>query len=206
MAYRDFTLATAKATFDLILHEDQSLFEQIDRVPPSEILSATLKENLSLAVAIGSEKARSEFIIAPVLSEIRRKLNYQIGLFSGTEFAVEPAQGLTGFCDFILSASKEQYFISAPVLMVVEAKKENIIGGLGQCAAAMVGAQIFNQRAGNAVSRIYGVVTSGTNWKFLYLEANAAFIDPIEYHISQVDQVLGILLQPFQLALTIGSA
>lgn len=205
MAYSDFTLAMAKESLSLVLHEDQNLFEAIASVQPSETLNLALKENLSLAVAIGSEKARSEFIIAPVLSEIRRQLNYQIGLFSGTEFNVDVDKGLSGFCDFILSASKEQFFINAPVLTVIEAKKENIIGGLGQCAAAMVGAQIFNQRSSNEISRIYGVVTSGTNWRFLYLEQNNIFIDSIEYYISQIDRILGILLQPFQSTLAMSS-
>jgi hypothetical protein len=38
---------------------------------------------------------------------------------------------------------------------------------MGQCIAEMVAAQIFNQQSGNNIETIYGVVTSGTNWRFL---------------------------------------
>ncbi|MBW4609633.1 MAG: hypothetical protein KME22_21110 [Hassallia sp. WJT32-NPBG1] len=198
MAYSDFTLVKARNAFGLTLDETRNLFRDVVGVKPSDLLQRVLAENLTLATAINSEKARSEFLIAPVLSEVRRQLDYRIGLFSGTEFNVDPAQALSGFCDFILSASSEQYFISAPVLTVIEAKNENIIAGLGQCAATMVAAQIFNQKAGSDIKVIYGAVTTGTNWKFLTLEQNILCIDAIEYYINAVDKILGILLQPFE--------
>ena len=198
MAYSDFTLAKARASFSLTLEEDRNLFAEVAAVQPSEYLTLALKENTPLAVAINSEKARSEFLIAPVLSEVRRQLKYQIGLFSGTDFEVDSSQGLNGFCDFILSRSKEQYFIAAPVITIIEAKNENISGGLGQCVATMVAAQRFNQTAGNEIDVIYGAVTTGTNWKFLTLIENIVTIDVVEYYINQIDQILGILIQPFQ--------
>jgi len=150
-----------------------------------------------IATAISTEKARSEFLIAPILAEVRRLLNNKISLFSGNEFNVDATQGLQGFCDYIISNSQEQLFISAPVMFIFEAKKEDIIGGLGQCVAAMIAAQLFNQNQGNEVGRIYGSVTSGTNWKFLFLEETTVYIDSTEYYIKEVDKILGILLQPF---------
>ncbi|MBW4439714.1 MAG: hypothetical protein KME10_00485 [Plectolyngbya sp. WJT66-NPBG17] len=197
MAYSDFTLAKAKATLALQLDETRNLFSGIDRVKPSERLDRDLQENIPLATAIATEKARSEFLIAPILMEVRRQTNHQISLFSGTDFNVEPSQGLAGFCDFILSRSPEQFFISAPVVIVIEAKNENIVAGLGQCLATMVAAHLFNQRSDNAIPVVLEAVTSGTAWRFLTLEQTRASIDSIEYHISQVDKILGILLQPF---------
>ncbi|MEH1929248.1 hypothetical protein [Nostoc sp.] len=202
MAYSDFSLAKVRNAFGLTLEETRNLFLTVGGVQPSDLLKRLLDENLTLATAINSEKARSEFLIAPILSEVRRQLDYKISLFSGTEFNVDPAQGLSGFCDFILSASGEQYFISAPVVTVVEAKNDNIIAGLGQCAATMIAAQIFNQRAGNEISVIYGAVTSGTAWKFLSLEQNTVCIDSVEYHINSVDKILGIILQTFKSSLS----
>ncbi|MBW4614129.1 MAG: hypothetical protein KME21_12810 [Desmonostoc vinosum HA7617-LM4] len=198
MAYSDFNLTKARDAFGLTLEEKRNLFMDVAGVEPSDLLKRLLDENLTLATAINSEKARSEFLIAPVLSEVRRQLDYRISLFSGTEFNVEPAQGLSGFCDFMLSASGEQYFISVPVVTIIEAKNENIIAGLGQCTATMVAAQIFNQRAGNDLEVIYGAVSSGTNWRFLKLEQNIVYIDSIEYYIKEINKILSILLQPLQ--------
>ncbi|NEQ35206.1 MAG: hypothetical protein F6K40_02330 [Okeania sp. SIO3I5] len=198
LSYSKFTLENAKTNFELTLEENQNLFEEIKPVQPSEILTTILREYIPLATAINTEKARSELLISQILADVRRQLNYQISLFSGTEFNVEAELGLQGYCDFLLSCSPEQYFITAPVITIVEAKNENIIRGLGQCVSSMVGAQLFNQRSGNQVKVIYGAVTTGTNWKFLTLEEKIVRIDAGEYYVKEVDKILGIILEPFQ--------
>ena len=198
LSYSKFTLENAQKIFELTLEENQDLFDEIKPVKPSEILTTILREYIPLATAINTEKARSELLISQILADVRRQLNYQISLFSGTEFNVEEELGLQGYCDFLLSFSPEQYFLTAPVITIVEAKNENIIRGLGQCVASMVGAQLFNQRSGNPVKVIYGAVTTGTNWKFLTLEEKIVRIDAGEYYIKEVDKILGIILEPFQ--------
>ncbi|NJK70134.1 MAG: hypothetical protein HC789_17205 [Microcoleus sp. CSU_2_2] len=194
MAYSDFKLKELVKQFDLTLNENQDLFGATPEVEPSENLKFWLIENSALAVDINTEKARSELIIAPILLEVRRQLNYQISLFSGSEFNVDPEQGLNGTCDFLVSLSPERLFISAPVIALVEAKKEDIKSGLGQCGAEMLAAQLFNEQEGNNISIIYGAVTSGTVWRFLKLERNVIYIDPIEYYLRDVGKILGILL------------
>jgi hypothetical protein len=79
---------------------------------------------------------------------------------------------------------------------VVEAKNENIIGGLGQCSATMVAAQVFNQRAGNDIKTIYGAVTSGTGWRFLTLSGTTVGIDAIEYYIKETDKIIEFSSNP----------
>lgn len=201
MAYSDFTLAKVREAFNLTLEETQNLFSKIAGVPPSDLLRLSLNENISLATAINTEKARSEFLIVPILAEVRRQLHFEISLFSGVEFNVDSSKGLTGFCDFLLSCAREQYYISAPVIAIVEAKNESIKDGLGRCIASMIAAQLFNQTANNGIEHIYGAVTSGTNWKFLKLQKTTVFIDSTEYYINEVDRILGILLAPIQLCL-----
>ncbi|MEL6604524.1 MAG: hypothetical protein AAFP20_15010 [Cyanobacteria bacterium J06614_10] len=201
MAYNDFTLSKVRDSFGLTLDESRDLFATVAPVSPSETLKLILTDYIPLATAISTEKARSEFLIAPLLAEIRRQLNNQIALFSGNEFSVDTALGLHGFCDYIISASPEQLLLTAPVMTIVEAKRENIVGGLGQCIAAMVAAQLFNQQAGKSVETIYGAVTTGTNWKFLTLVQKTVSIDRTEYFINQPDKLLGILMKPFEYVL-----
>ena len=64
---------------------------------------------------------------------------------------------------------------------------------MGQCIAEMVAAQIFNQQENNNISLILGVVTSGTNWRFLKLEDANIYIDLSEYYLSDINKILGIL-------------
>ena len=65
--------------------------------------------------------------------------------------------------------------------------------GLGQCVAEMLAAQRFNAEKGNNIPRVYGVTTTGTEWKFLKLEENRLQIDMSIYSIAQCDKILGIL-------------
>ena len=195
MAYSDFSLTKFKKNFNITINEEADLFATVEPIEISEKLTNTLEETTELALAINTEKARSEMIITPILLEVRRKANYQISLFSGTDFNVDIERGLNGYCDFVISRSKEQLTINAPVLIIVEAKNENIKGGLGQCAAAMLAAQLFNEQEGNEIKTIYGAVTTGDIWKFLKLEGTDIFIDLNNYYIQELNKILGILCQ-----------
>jgi hypothetical protein len=194
MSYSDFTLAEVKTTFHLTIKEVQGLFADVPSARVSDHLAQTLTENTSLALAINTEKARSELLIAPVLVELRKLRNRQIGLFSGIDFSVEPETGLRGFCDFLISRGPAQIFLTAPIVAIVEAKKEDIIGGIPPCIAEMVAAHKFNAAEGNDISTVYGIVTAGDNWKFLKLEMPIVTIDIDEYLIDQVGKILGILV------------
>jgi len=196
MAYSDFDLKKVRHDFGLQIDEQPDLCAHVPPVQPGTTLAHTLVETAHLAIAINTEKARSEMLITPVLLDIWRQAQSQISLFSGTEFTVDEARGLTGYCDYILSRSKEQLTINAPVVMIVEAKNENIKGGLGQCVAEMIAAQLFNEREGNAIDTIYGAVTTGEIWKFLKLVSAVASIDLSDYYIVRdVPKILGILWQ-----------
>ncbi|MGB0562647.1 MAG: hypothetical protein ACPGVO_12725 [Spirulinaceae cyanobacterium] len=194
MSYSDFKLANLLTQFNLTLREQSDLFKSFPTVTPSDLLQTILAENVELAVAMSTEKARSELIIAPILLEARRRAERGVSLFSGVEFNVDANQGLAGFCDFLLSLSPEQLLVRAPVITIVEAKNENLRSGLAQCIAEMIAAQFFNQKQQRPIERIYGAVTIGTIWQFLCLENLTISVDLTEYYIRDVDRVLGILI------------
>lgn len=193
MAYSDYSLVDVRKRFKLTLDDASDLFAAVPEVEVSPRFQELFNENLPLAQGSNTEKARSELLIAPLLVELRRLTGHRVGLFSGVEFCVDEGQGLAGFCDFIVSRSPELYVVTAPVVVVVEAKKENLSAGFGQCLAEMVAAREFNLREGASVATVYGAVTTGTNWKFLSLTGDAAAIDLVEYHVSRLGKILGIL-------------
>jgi hypothetical protein len=196
MAYSEFTLSRLREAFELTIEEPKHLFSHCQPIAPSEHLCLTLDENLALAIALNTEKARSELVITPVLLEVRRQMEFKIGFFSGTEFNIEPSQGLTGFCDYILTAMQDSYEVRSPVLTLVEAKNENIRAGLGQCGAEMVAAQQLNARSGLSQA-VYGCVTTGSEWKFLKLVDRTLEIDQREYFINEVPLILAVLRSAF---------
>ena len=194
MSYSEFKLETVVKDFQITLQEVSDLFTECPEVQPSEHLSLTLSQNLNLAVAMNTEKARSEMIISPILLEIKRLRHDQISLFSGVDFTVDAEKGLNGICDFLISHSSEQLFVRAPVIAFVEAKNENLKSGFAQCMAEMLAAQVFNQREGNDIPIIYGVVTIGTIWRFLRLTNQTIELDLTEHFIKDISKILGILL------------
>lgn len=194
MPYSQFSVEQIKTNFGINLTRTVDLFADIPEIEPSNFLQETLQFNLPLALEINSEKARSELIVTPILVEIKKLLPERMSLFSGREFNVDPARGLSGYCDFLISRSPEQLVIESPVIALVEAKNDNIQSGLGQCMAETIAAQIFNQRQENDIQTIYGVVTTGSIWKFFKLEGTAIEIDTTEYFINNVGKILGILI------------
>ncbi|MDG4550911.1 MAG: hypothetical protein P9F19_06365 [Candidatus Contendobacter sp.] len=197
MSYSDFSLKRIKQEFNLNFIENKDFFQETEEADISEYLRMTLDYNVPLALAINTEKARSELIIANILLELKRQLNDQISLFPGVNLDVDKSRGLSGFCDYILSKSSEQFYLSAPVLAIVEAKNDQVTNGLGQCIAEMIAARIFNDREGNSIGSIYGAVTTGSAWKFLKYENenDVVYIDRPEYYIADVRKIMGILVK-----------
>jgi hypothetical protein len=115
MAYSDFDLKRGRRDFGLQIDEQPDLFADVTPVQPGAMLASVLAETAHLAIAINTEKARSEMIITPVPLEIWRLAQSQISLFAGIEFNVDEERGLTGYYDYILSRSKEQLTVNTPV-------------------------------------------------------------------------------------------
>lgn len=196
MPYSQFkTISSVKAAFGVTIQEgDRFLPQTLLPIAPSQLLVEYLRESLPMVATAGSEKARSEGIIYPVLLEVRRYLNRTVSLFSGEGLDVDETQGLTGICDFIISRSAAVLEVEAPVLMLVEAKKTDLKTGFGQCMAELIAAQKFNCDRHQPLSTLYGGVTNGTQWQFMKLEQSTITIDLSVYPLPPVDQLLGFLV------------
>ncbi len=197
MAYNNFTLTKALSELNL-QNEDADLFSSIEPHPLPAPLQETLEAGRTLALAVNTEKAKSEFIIAPLLLYVRSALKNQISLFSGVDLNVDAERGLVGICDFIISRAKSQHVLTAPLIAIVESKNDNIRDGLGQCIAEMYAAQTFNRIHSPEIERVYGIVTTGSAWKFLKLEGNCVTFDLPEYYIDAPQAIVGIILHIIQ--------
>ena len=189
MAYSDFTFSKIRKRFgieqDVKLLFDESLVE----VAPSLRLAADISDGKSMTVV--SEKAKSEFLIAPIIRELQRN-NPNITIFSGVSFNVENEKELTGVPDFLMSARPRKVQVEAPVFCLLEAKNQSIEEGLAQCAAEMYAARLFNQQTGDPYEIIYGAVTNAFDWVFLKLEDNTIFIDSNRYYLNELPKILGV--------------
>ena len=190
-SFQDFSLRDVETYFKLKI-ERTRLFESVPTLPTDELLLQVLAMNK--LVPLKSEKARSESMVFPIL--VNRVAHHKAAftLFSGEKFEVDKAKGLTGYCDYLLCNKSDTYLITAPVFAIVEAKKADVEEALGQCAAAMVAAQHFNQNQQTSYPSIYGVATSGKEWQFLQLKDQHLYIDEISYfEKTELDKIVGIL-------------
>jgi hypothetical protein len=206
MAYTDFTLEAALERFALNL-EVRLLVENVVPQTLPDHIRVFISQGFALSLRGGSEKARSEFVVAPMLLAVRQMLGERITIHSGLRFDIDKKVGLVGECDFLISSGNNfPMLVNSAVLSVVEAKKQDIEMGLGQCIAQMVAAQQFNTRKKTHVERVYGCVTNAETWQFMRLEGQELSFDRARYALSpqhfeaEAGVLLGVfdaILQPF---------
>jgi peptidoglycan hydrolase-like protein with peptidoglycan-binding domain len=169
------------------------LFAGTPAVEPGAALRVTLPVNQQLATTAHTEASRSTWLVGPVLGDFWARYQGRINVIAGADFQADPEAGLNGYCDFLIGRSPQLPYVKAPVVVIFEAKRDSIPDGLGQCVAGVVGAQRFNRRHNTPIDPVYGVVTTGSLWKFMQLSGPVVTIDLTEYSIAQVDKLLGIL-------------
>ncbi len=190
MSYGEFTLEAVERQFGVVTQE-ADLFPGSPSVAVPDWLPGLLARGTRLALI--SEKARSEFIVVPILLAAREISGDKFAIYSGQRLDVDPDKGLVGECDFILAVGPALPPLHAPVMTVVEAKKNDIEVGLGQCIAQMVGARKFNEASGRTGSPVFGCVTTGETWQFLRLVDQAARLNRNRFYLDNVSKILGAL-------------
>ncbi len=192
MSFREYSVDDVQQRLGLRLRDADFLPEVSPFVASAEF-AERVRYGVDLATSIDTEKAKSEFIIAPVLLELRRLTGDRFKLFSGVEWNVDPSRGLNGYCDFILTRGASQLFVSAPFLAIAEAKNDHIINGLGQCIAGMYAATVANQADGLPPGVVYGIVSTGNVWRILRLTGDLVEIDTDTLLVSDLPRLMGVL-------------
>ena len=191
MAYNKFRIEHLKEKLNLTVLNEYWLNSGLAPFPNDAILDSLLSDAPKLF--LGSEKARSEFIVTPVLQALNRKNRGRFTIFSGYEFNIDKKIELSGFCDFILAVAANSYVIEAPAFFVVETKKTDIDdNAIAQCAAELYAARLFNEKEGKFQKAVYGCATSGYTWLFLKLENDTLCIDSRSVQLS-FDNPYGVL-------------
>ncbi len=141
---------------------------------------------------IRSEKAKSEWIVVPILKELRKRNDKFFTIYSGDVLIADEEKGLKGECDFILAKDIGTFDINFPIIQIVEAKKNDVELGVPQCAAQLIGAKVYNEKKDVHLDKVYGCVTTGNEWLFMVLEENFLKINTKVYFLSEIENVLGI--------------
>jgi len=190
MAFSEFTLDTAVRSLGVTVGE-ADLFPGLAPAAVPEWLPGWLARGTRLALI--SEKARSEFIVVPILLAAKELSGGKLAIFSGQRLDVDASRGLTGECDFLLALGPSVPPLRAPIVAVVEAKKNDVEAGLGQCVAQLVAAREFNG-ASRGPAPVFGCVTTGEAWQFLRLDGDAVALHAARFYLDNVAGVLGAIL------------
>jgi hypothetical protein len=192
VSYSDFTLESARRLLGVSAHAADLYPSLQPAVVPPWLKDLLARGTQGIKLSLISEKARSEFIVAPILLASRELSGNRFAIYSGQRLDVDPVLGLVGECDFILTAGEAVLPLQAPIATVVEAKKNDIEAGLGQCIAQMVAANRFNQSAGRTGVPVHGCVTTGEAWQFARLAGPDVLLENKRLYTDQVDLILGM--------------
>ena len=190
MAYRDFKISDIKQKFSLN-QSSRKLFREVKLVEPSLLLLQVLERNQLMRRT--TEKAVSEHIISPILSEVQVNNADKITLFSGEILTADKKLGLNGELDFLFIREAHAFEIYAPIINVTEAKLDKALDkSVGQAAAQMIGARLFNKNNKSPIETIFGAVTNGEVWLFIQLENDTIWIDDDRYYLHELPKLLGV--------------
>jgi len=141
-------------------------------------------------IAHTNEATRLGLLVSPIL--IEASVAYNFGLFFeqpvdlAKEETPELPHQLNGAWDCVLTLDVLDF--TSPIISVVEVKPNQLSDGLGQCIAEM-----YATRKKYEQEKVYGIITDGEEWEFLFWEGSQLFIHSGNCHISNVAEILGIL-------------
>lgn len=195
MAFSDFkNVEQVLAQFPLQIERESFLPSVEMDVPP--MLAENLKFILKNQAIQETEMFLRESFIFPLLQEAwkqhpKMKLWVNQPLFATEQLFGEP--------DYLVSASTKGEIVTKllnkPLLVAVEAKKQDFEAGWAQCLAEMIACQIVNA---NPSLTIYGIVSTGSVWEVGKLTQNIFTRDPRAFTIAEPQRLLGILGYIFQ--------
>ena len=161
MAFSDYkSIAQLQKDFPVKYREEN--FVPALRVAPPPAFLEELAFNLKALDVYTSEAARTEAVIFPILREVYKRYHEQYSLWIQKYISYDAK--LSGTPDYLIATQSPlgKTFLATPLVVLVEAKKNDFEQGWGQCLAELVAAQKIN----DAPTRpVYGIVTDGKLWE-----------------------------------------
>ena len=171
MAFSDFkTIAEVLERFRITYTVQDFIKIEEPTVTPSEQFLEEFEFCTQHIDIFASEAARCEAIIFPILKEVYKPYADNYALWIKKPIAYD--ETLSGTPDYLISTRSELglLVVGVPLIVLVEAKKNDFDQGWGQCIAEMLAVQKINEASDISV---YGIVSDGTMWQFGLLVGDA---------------------------------
>lgn len=193
MAFRDFkTISEVQEKFRIMYAEDD--FVKAEPSSPSMEFLQDFEFTREHINVFASEAARCEAIIFPVLKESYKAYADRYALWIKQSIGYDDV--LNGTPDYFISTRSElgKTVVGSPLILLVEAKKNDFEQGWGQCLAELVAAQKIN----NADFPVYGIVTDGTLWQFGRLIGDTFTQNRADFALTNLPTLFGAVNSVFK--------
>ena len=173
----------------------QAIFSIDKQAPiiPSAYLVEELAFNMTETPYKTSEAAICEAIIFPIIKEVWKSFTADLQLWSHKSLSQTAKK--SGIPDYIIAkrSALGNSVLDLPMLVMIEAKKDDFDEGWGQCLAQMY----FAQQLSKGQYTVYGVVSNGDVWEFGYLSQNTLTRNDFSITIKDLQGIFNILYQIF---------
>ncbi len=195
MAFSDYkSIAQVQAEY-------QTKYEELNFIKPanyspSQFFLDEFDFNQKNIDIFASEAARCEAIIFPILREIYKHHYQQTSLW--VQKFITYDSKLSGTPDYLVSkrSALGKTMLETPIIVVVEAKRNDFEQGWGQCLAELIAASHINE----TTQPVYGIVTDGKLWEFAQFADNTLTKQIDSYTVSDLPRLLGITKSVFDQA------
>ena len=188
MAFSDFkTIPDVQKKFG-IRHIENDFIKIEEGVSPSEQFLKELEFSRQYLPVLASEGARCEAVIYPILREVYKAYATNYVLWIKEPLVYD--ETLSGTPDYFVSTRSElgMLIVGPPLIMLVEAKKNDFELGWGQCLAELVAAQKINEDPEHAV---YGIVSDGTLWQIGHLVGDTFTRNRTSFSVDDLPTLFG---------------
>ncbi|MYA72990.1 hypothetical protein F4009_06425 [Candidatus Poribacteria bacterium] len=194
MAFSDFkTISEVQEKFRITYTEDD--FVKAEPSSPSIEFLQDFEFTREHINVFASEAARCEAIIFPVLKESYKAYADRYALWIKQSIAYDDV--LNGIPDYFISTRSElgKTVVGSPLILLVEAKKNDFEQGWGQCLAELVAAQKIND---DAAFPVFGIVTDGTLWQFGRLIGDTFTQNRADFALTNLPTLFGAVDSVFK--------
>ena len=197
MAFSDFKAIPEVQERFRIRHVENDFIETENSAGPSEQFLQEFEFNREYIDVFASGGARCEAVIFPVLREVYKRYADYYALWIKKPIAYDDV--LSGTPDYFISTRSElgKLVVGAPLIMLVEAKKNDFEMGWGQCLAELVAAQKITEDLEHPV---YGIVSDGTLWQIGHLVGETFTQNRTSFSVDNLPVLFGAIDSVFRAA------
>ena len=196
MAFSDFKKVSEVQEKFRIKYTASDFFEVEAASPPEQFLQ-DFRFTLQHINVFSSEASRCEAIIFPVLREVYKAYGDNYALWIREPIVYD--ETLSGTPDYFIATKSElgMTVVGIPLIILVEAKKNDFEQGWGQCLAELVAAQKINDAPNVPV---YGIVSDGERWQFGKLVDDGFTQNRTTFSIDNLPALFGAINAVFKAA------